>query len=365
MSDVLNKYSFKVLNVKKNLNYISTNSLNTIRPNELGVVEFNKVLFYVLDLKLRRLVRTDSGGISIDRKKFYGCGWDIKKTKTMFELLLVIDRKYYKFHFKQPTGKNEVVKQSGTRDWQRWLEIFAEFGVNMDDLAIDNGMEVKKTIERPYIALYRDSLKHKVIEQAHHIDFHSSHPSGICKYYPELRPAIEKVYADKENAPKGSYERDSLKQMLVSLWGYCQAEHIGAKWAHIARDGIKDTNERLMRLAAELIRNGREILAFNTDGIWYSGEIYHGEGEGPGLGQWSNDHTNCRIRFRSKGIYEFIEDGKYNPVVRGWTRYDWVVPREEWEWGDIYRSNVIKYCLDLNNLRKGVYVEDCNDDEVL
>ena len=67
----------------------------------------------------------------------------------------------------------------------------------------------------------------------------------------------------------------------------------------------------MRELAKQLKDSGRMVLAYNTDGIWYCGEIYHGEGEGNGLGQWSNDHTNCTIRFKSAGSYEYIENGKY------------------------------------------------------
>ena len=76
----------------------------------------------------------------------------------------------------------------------------------------------------------------------------------------------------------------------------------------------------------------------NVDGIWYQGEIYHDEDEGPNIGQWANDHINCKWRAKSSGSYEFIEDGKYYPVVQGCTGYDCVKPRTEWEWGDIYKT---------------------------
>ena len=89
--------------------------------------------------------------------------------------------------------------------------------------------------------------------------------------------------------------------------------------------------------------SGRIVISYNTDGVWYDGEIYHGEGEGPNLGQWSNDHVNCMFRAKSAGAYEFIEDGKYYPVVRGQTTLDAIKPRSSWEWGDIYKSTSLQY----------------------
>ena len=342
--DVLSGYMYKPLKKKRDANYISMKALNFIIPNDEGMEEFNRVYNYVLNSGMRELVRTKSNGISIDRKNFFGRGYSVRTTRSMFELLIIKDGRYYKIHFKQPTGKDYECPISGTRAFDIFVEELAADGIDINELAIDNGMDVKKEIESPMIALYSDKLKHRTIENAHHIDFHSSHPAGMAKYYPQLRPTIERIYWEKETAPKDSEKRKINKAILNETWGYLQAAHIGAKWAHISRDAIHDTNERLLELAGRLIRAGRQILAFNTDGIWYSGDIYHGEGEGTGLGEWGHDHVNCVIRFRSKGCYEFIEDGVYHPVVRGWTALDQIKNREsEWVWGDIYNGPVYRY----------------------
>jgi hypothetical protein len=92
----------------------------------------------------------------------------------------------------------------------------------------------------------------------------------------------------------------------------------------------------MRELAEKMKKSGRRILAYNTDGIWYVGDVYHDEGEGKGLGQWENDHINCKIRFKSAGSYEYIENGKYTPVQRGLTKLDSIKPRDEWQWGDIF-----------------------------
>ena len=49
--------------------------------------------------------------------------------------------------------------------------------------------------------------------------------------------------------------------------------------------------------------------------------------------------------------YEFIEDGKYTPVVRGKTKLDRVKPRSEWQWGDIFKydaNELLKIVEDLD-----------------
>lgn len=341
---MLDKYKHKELHKIADCNYISTNALNNIKPTDVGMEEFNAVYFYVKDLKLRRLVRTKSNGISLDRRNFFGSGYDVIQTRIMVELLVVYQRKFYKIHFCQPTGEPGGPPISGTRAFQVFREELEKDGVDIDAFMIDNGFEVKETIESPMICMERDNLKHETIKNAHHIDFHSSHPAGMAKYYPALRPTIERIYQMKEEAPKGSEERELYKAILNQTWGYLQAHHIGAKWAHISRDAIMDTNDRLLALASELRAAGRKIIAFNTDGIWYYGEQYHGEGEGPDLGQWGHDHTNCVIRFKTAGAYEYIEDGVYHPVIRGWTTLDQIKDREtEWVWGDIYKAAEYKY----------------------
>ena len=94
--------------------------------------------------------------------------------------------------------------------------------------------------------------------------------------------------------------------------------------------------EQVINLSQILEDTGRKVLMHNTDGIWYQGEIYHGDGEGKSICQWENDHINCTYRAKSKGIYEFIEDGKYTVVARGRYELDKIKPRDKWEWGDIY-----------------------------
>lgn len=359
-------FSYATFKTKKEINYIAKQAKNYLTPNDLSMDQFNSISDFICELidehGWPRLSRTKSGGISIDSKKFFGCGWDIVGSRSCVDLILVKGVHYWHFMFKNPAGKDKEIPISGSIAFWELEKEAKKDGVDLEDLAIspEEGEEVKKEIESPKISLYREELKHRVIKNAHHVDFHSSHPAGMAKYYPELRPAIERIYDRKETGKQKLREWDMgliskeemehwawqstlCKAILNESWGIFQSQYKHYKWAHISRDAIHDTNERLMKLADELIAADREIIAFNTDGIWYSGEIYHGEGEGPGLGQWGHDHTNCTIRFKSAGCYEYLENGKYKPVVRGYTALDQLKPREEWEWGDIYKSNPFLY----------------------
>ena len=139
------------------------------------------------------------------------------------------------------------------------------------------------------------------------------------------------------------------KLALNSFIGCRQSPHEPwhRRWTKLASDAIEDNNRRIREMDARLLANGDQVLGHNTDGIWYTGPIYHGEGEGPELCQWRNDHINCRFRAKSNGAYEFIEDGKYYPVIRGHTNLDRSKPdRNTWSWGDIFRLKQRVYRFD-------------------
>ena len=127
--------------------------------------------------------------------------------------------------------------------------------------------------------------------------------------------------------------------------GYMQSKYCHYSLSKLSRDAIKVNNNKIRKLSEDLIKSGRTILLYNTDGIWYTGDIYHGENEGPDLGQWRNDHTDCILRIKSAGAYEFIEDKVYHPVVRGYTNLDKLKDRSQWEWGDIFNATEVIYKL--------------------
>ena len=199
-------------------------------------------------------------------------------------------------------------------------------GINLDDYAIDNGPEVKKTIEKPYIGVHKKIFYNQTFEHANHIDFHSSYAAGLAFTHPEFKTVLEEIYLKRE-------ENDIYKNILNFSIGFMQSlQGCGARFAHLSKDAIFNNNERLRELARRLDKSGRSVIAFNTDGIWYEGKPYHGSGEGSKLGEWHNDHIDCKFRMKSDGAYEFIEKGIYYPVIRGIANDS----KSDWEWGDIY-----------------------------
>lgn len=300
-----------------------------------GVKCFNKVYREALNRKWNPIVRTPSGGISISKANFNPPMWDVKANNAGIEVTIV---EYYmlriQFRFVK-TATGDKVKIFGYQSWKEWKKICARFGINMDDYAIDNGAEEKKKMEKALICAEDEADIGLTFENCHHLDFHSSHMAGLVNTHPDFAKPVEYCYAMRKID-------EIYKSILTNTWGYMQSlDQCCARWAHLSADALADNNKRVREIAEKLKKSGRKVLLYNTDGIWYQGEIYHDENEGPNLGQWSNDHVNCRFRMKSKGAYEFIEAGQYYPVVRGMTKYDKVKPRSEWQWGDIFRNEAV------------------------
>ena len=224
--------------------------------------------------------------------------------------------------------------------FMRFKQACEENGIDLDSYAADDGKEIKEGMPRPMIAMARKMKPaDEGLKNVNHIDFHSSYPAGLCNRHPEFRKVVEPIYERRKEDP-------SCKAVLNFSIGCMQSlkEPFRARWARLAKDAIEDNNERMKEMALRLTLAGRTLLGFNTDGIWYQGEPYHGDGEGDGLGEWRNDHVDCVFRSKSDGAYEFLENGRYCAVVRGLTTYDKVNPdRSSWKWGDIYKGETVRF----------------------
>lgn len=332
--DTLNNLKHAELCRRPNYSLIPVTCLEM---NEEGIRTFNKIYQALIDdTEMNQIVRTPSKGISTERRAFRPPMWDARQTKNCVEITIVDIEGMWRIQIR--TGKIPTDDNGNYFNWWKTFQgVCKDMGVDLKELAIDNGEEVKKEIPKYIIDEGNDLYRGVTFENVHHIDFHSSFGGGVAKYYPTLAPVYEYLYQKRKDKPE-------YKSCITNSIGKFQSEHVGYKWAHIARDAIKDNNERVRELARRLVLSGREILLYNTDGIWYTGSIYHGEGEGDRMGQWCNDHTNCTLRIKSKGAYEYIEDGKYHPVIRGYTNLDDIEPdREKWHWGDIFNAAVKKF----------------------
>lgn len=299
-----------------------------------GASLFNKIYQWVKEQELDTIVRTPSGGISIERRNFKPPMFDVRKTSSCIELTLVIKEGSWRIQFRTiPKENKDGSIMYGNQAFKIFRETCLDFGIDLADYEISNGEEVKTQIEKTMICLDKHTYAHKTFEGVHHIDFHNSFPAGLVNTHPEFKDCIEYMYDHRKE------DNNKYKFVLNASIGYMQSTKCcNARWAHLSRDAINDNNKRIRELSKVLVDSGRMVIAYNTDGIWYKGDVYHGEGEGSKLGQWENDHLNCKFRAKSSGAYEFIEDGVYTPVVRGFTRLDKVKPRNLWNWGEIYRD---------------------------
>ena len=324
--------------------------VNNFGFNDKDVEEFNEIYNYCLqnarEGKMRNFIITKSGGISIAIGNIRGAMWTLTVKKTFIEIIIRnFDAHYYRFIIGHQKDKTEV---SGRQAWWKYKETVEAHGINLEALAIDNGKEVKETIPSPRIEL--NVAENRTYYDAHHIDLNSAYNAGMMEAFPVLEPAIREMYNKRKVNPE-------YKQVLNMTQGFMQSEMVGYKYAHISKAGYIYTIRRLDELTSKLVSSGRRILAYNTDGIWYQGDIYHDSNEGTDIGQWKNDQVNCKIRFKSKGCYEYeTADGIYKPVFRGESAYEKLVPKENWIWGDIFKGDVVEYYFKEG---KGVLKKKC------
>ena len=309
---------------------------------------FNEIYLYLKNTDLYTLERAPSGAIRKGPryiKNLYA--WDIKSSSLGLMITICIGGYIYAIKFGL-FKKDTAPEIYPTVAFKQFTDKCAEFGIDLESYAIDNGAEVREQTEKVYIDM---SIKDKVLKNVHHLDFHSSFPAGLANTHPEFRPVMEYYYNIRKTDP-------AAKFLMNSGIGFMCTDKFGfrAKYAHLRKDAVEDNNRRIEELRLRLILTGHTIIGHNTDGIWYQGDIYHGPGEGKKLGEWENDHLNCTFRAKSNGAYEFIEDGKYHVVMRGQSSYDAINPdRNTWQWGDIYKATTIGWKFDIN---KGVYFNE-------
>lgn len=300
-----------------------------------NVDEFNEVYMKLKDLEKKGkisygIARTQSKGIKIDREFSFLNKYDVTTNANLgCELLVLAQGGMFRLQYRATKSQGNIIK--GYDAFKRFRSELAKRGIRIEDYYIDNGSEVKATIEKPMIAIAEEPFKDLIFENVHHVDIHSSYPSGMAEFIPEWKPTIEYLYKTRKECPEN-------KAVLNYACGYFQSEGLfKAKLAHVSKYAIARNNEKIRNMAKWLEKTGRTVLLYNTDGIWFSGKSTGLKSKE--LGEFEEDHTNCKFRVKTKGAYEFIENGKYTAVVRGLTKYDKIVPREKWQWGDIYRED--------------------------
>lgn len=330
IKSLLERFSSSVGTMHPNILEIPNNKLQMTSDN---AKLFNTLVKYCEENNYHTIKWTKSGGIAQGKKVFMLPSYGIKMIGKTTVVLVICTSKFYRFTFGIARAEQKDI--TGYSSFKAFKQTCAKYGINIKDYAIDNGEKYKENFPNPYRELYNERFADIVIDNVHHIDLNSSFMSGLAMSYPEFKPVVEELYSKRK-------DDEIYKAILTHTYGYLQSELINYKYILLSKAMVDYNNAYLDSLKDKLRESGRIVLAYNSDGIWYKGDIYHDENEGKNIGQYKNDHTNCKIRFRSINAYEFIEDDKYHVVLSGITRMDKIKPRSEWSWGDIYKCGDIE-----------------------
>ena len=303
--------------------------------------EFNEIISYCQSFPTQYEL-TEHGAIKSQLIMTNGWCWDNKNSVShnTYGIILIKAGRMYQFTFWPGKSKEEEKGITGLDALKRFKYYCGKIAA---PYALTNNEEIKKvkeTINQPLICLtpIGELLKDCELKDVMHLDIHSAYPAFLCKSHPEFYNYFNELY-------KGRHEHPEYKCYLNFCVGAMQSlKIVGRRFPALARDGINGTRNYLLELTERMRKQGFSILGYNTDGIFYThpqGLEYHDADEGDEMGQWRMDHRFEKIRFKSAGAYEYVEDGEYHAVVRG-------IPKEiskTFVWGDIYKHHPKKYIL--------------------
>lgn len=305
-----------------------------IEPEICEKEEWNKIYEHYLKEQYDLEELTESGGLKQGRQvrpNTYSIDSD-RKSITLY-IRDYTGVKAYRWKSKNAEKEASPNKVSPREAFSLFKKACKRYGIYLENYSVDNGEYIKEYEIQKAKIWCREGDLDQIYSSVYHLDFHSSYPSGLALTHPEFRPVIEELYEKRKIKPE-------YKDVLNYTIGWMQSKHCGFKYSNLARDAINNNNERIDEMTKRLKADGLYPVLYNTDGIWYIGDHeYHGEGEGDGIGQWHNDYVNVqKFRIKSRGCYEFIdEQGQYHVKMRGYSKLDDIKPRDQWEWGDIYK----------------------------
>lgn len=313
------------------------------------IEEFNAI-YQFAKANYMRVNPTPSGSMPYDRgiKNYFR--YMVLISTMRYELVIVCNIGCFRFTIGSPTNSKADDNISGKKAVKKIYELARKFRVDLEPYAcsVSEGKKIKETIMSPLIDEYclKVGLPYKYFldGDVHHLDLNSSYASRICDAVIELRPIYEYLF-ERRHEKDGYYKHVLTNHIGCWQSVFCPkyrnprktAPYQFAKLSKIAVDGTRLIIEEYCR---KLKASGRKVILTNTDGIWYQGEIYHDENEGSKLGQWHNDHVNCQLLVKSKGAYQYVENGVCHTILRGRTNFDKVLDRTEWEFGQILDESI-------------------------
>lgn len=288
---------------------------------------------------------TRSGGIS---KKSTSDGpymYLLRSNRTsLVEIIVLDERGTTRVMYRNALKENQVVNENKSE--MKVLSGKKALGILIDELKKDNidlydyqiskeeGQAIHtkdKTMNPRLIKIIDNNDVDKELENCHHLDLNSAYSAGLVENYPEFKTTITRLYEKRKDIPE-------YKQVLNLSIGVMESKITGFKWNHLAYKSHEWTNNQIYRMISLIEKRGGRPILLNTDGIWYQSDLPININESGELGGWKHDHKQCKLRIKSSGSYEFIENSVYTPVQRGHTLLDKSKPRELWQWGDIYQE---------------------------
>lgn len=298
--------------------------------------------YYINELNndelFKPLRRTKSGGICVEKDFLHSnpFQFDVISSTSKHIITVVSPEVSFKVYVGFVSEKKNNSKKDGRTPSRRLIKACEDAGIDISKYANskDDGAVAAKMIHKPDVRTVEAEIDKIYVGNIHHIDFHKFYPSGIVLLHPEFRKPFEVLRKKKD------------KEALDIGTRYLASKFASYQYAVLVKDGINFMYQRFYEVEDALKKSGRTILANNTDGIWYQGEIYHGKYEGADFGEWENDYIDVKqIRFASTGLgkYEFItKEGVYVPRFKGQSTFEREKSRMEWEWGDIYKGSAVK-----------------------
>lgn len=310
MKNYLSKFKHCTISFER-MNYFRV-PVTCFPNNVAGMDKFNGVYQYVRSLKLNKMYRTRSGGISVSlehkRNNIRSYSIQQRKNGAGIEMVVVLGINAWRFQWRQ------TVDHCGHFNFRRFLRMCKTHKIDMKKYECNNGEEIKKQITPAPIKLEHNLYKDKWFKSGniHHIDIHSSYPTGLAKSFPEFTPLIKEIYRKRKSD-------DDYKNLMNHFIGFCQSKYVHYKYAKLAKAAIDYNNKRIEQLATLIKKNKGVILLYNTDGIWYKGPLIESKDRGSKLGQWDYDYKNVKeFHIKSAGCFEFIDEkGKYVSKARG------------------------------------------------
>lgn len=336
--------------MKKLEDYISTPYHYRNRKNNVitDLDEFNEIVEFCQSFPIHHSMTINKciqkNGPVLDG---WFCEDDAVESKNSFHIGCILAGNIYSFIF-YASERERTKKVTGLDAFNMFKAECRKIAYPWAESCNEVIKEIKDTeIEKAWIKLNDGKLyswSGRELANVHHIDRHSAWPASLCEAHPEFYEYFHGLYEKKE-AFEGPSEENVYKWYLNYAIGAMQSlKFRGYRYPRLARDAINGNNRWMEMMTKRLERNKFTVIAYNTDGIFYAdfrnpNRLYHDELEGDDMGQWCHDHHFEKIRFKSAGAYEYIENGKYHAVVRG-------IPKEISEtfvWGDIYIHHPKKY----------------------